>query len=53
MYDKGEVIGRIGYELWDDFEIFILARDTEYDELGFEIYHPSDVAVFCKEHNIP
>lgn len=52
MYDKGDVIRRIGFHNWSDFEMWAMERVTEYDEAGFELYHPQDVDDFKLEHGI-
>lgn len=46
MYDKGQVITRIGEENWEDFENFMYSRKAEYDENGLQIYYEGDVDRF-------
>lgn len=50
MLSKGEVITRIGEELWEEFETFAMDYKADWDEYGFRVYHPQTVSDFL-EHN--
>lgn len=43
MLDKEKVIHRIGEENWESFDLFMMGRDIEFDEDGFEVYYIGDV----------
>lgn len=46
MLSKGDVILRIGEENWEAFDLFMMERDLEIDEDGFEVYYIGDVVDF-------
>ena len=52
MYNREEIIRIIGYENWEDFDIFMSARNIDYDEDGEEIYYWEDLDEFKLQHNI-
>lgn len=51
MYDKAQVIAKIGYHRWNEFEMFMLDKDIEIDEWnGEELYYAGYVADFLEQH---
>lgn len=49
MFNKEKVIERIGEENWNAFETFMMSRDVEFDEDGFEVYFIGDIVDFENE----
>jgi len=52
MYSKAEVIYRIGEERWDEFELFMMGRETELDEYGFDEYYVGDILEFMGQQSM-
>ena len=49
MYNKEEVIRRIGEENWEAFEFFMTGALSEYDENGEELYYEGDISEFERQ----